>query len=83
MKTQQRKPKWRQPGKTEHKRHMKRTTEDLPDNSTSSDDEMFGQTVINLKQLKKIKSDDKDKTLTMKMEDFNEDGRFQRRTRAR
>ncbi|KAJ7377507.1 hypothetical protein OS493_028490 [Desmophyllum pertusum] len=41
METQQHIPEWRQPEDTKQKRNVKRTTEDLPDSSTSSDDEFF------------------------------------------
>ena len=55
----------------EIQKNIKRTTEELPDSSTSSDDEFFSQAVRHLKQVKKIKSDDEDRTLTVKMEDVS------------
>ena len=54
---------------SKHKRRVKRTTEEDGDNSTSSDDEFFCQAVRHLKQVKKIKTDGEDRTLSGKIED--------------
>ena len=52
-----------------HKRRVKRTTEEDADNSTSSDDEFFFQAVRHMKQVKKIKTDGEDRTISVKIED--------------
>ena len=58
------------PENSKHKRRVKRTTEEEDaDNSTSSDDEFFCQAVRHLKQVKKIKTDGEDRTLSGKIED--------------
>ena len=60
------------PENSQHKRPVKRTTdEENPDNSTSSDDEFFGQAVRLLKQLKKIKTDGEDRTVSVKIGDVD------------
>jgi len=54
------------------KRRVKRTTEEAAaDNSTSSDDEFFSQAVRHLRQVKKIEADGEDKTVSVKIEDFD------------
>ena len=68
-KSQQRKPERGQPDNVKQRRHIKRTTKESPDSSTSSDNELFCQAVRHLKQVKKVKSDDKNRTLTVKIED--------------
>ena len=58
------------PKNSKHKRRRKRTTEEEDaDNSTSSDDEFFCQAVRHLKQVKKIKTDGEDRTVSVKIED--------------
>ena len=54
-----------------HKRHVKRTTEEDATNSTSSDDEFFCQAVRHLGQVKKIKIDGEDRTVSVKIEDVD------------
>ena len=71
-KGQQRKLERGQSDNFKQRRHVKRATEEPPDSSTSSDDVFFCQAVRHLKQVKKIKSDDKDRTLTVKIQDYVE-----------
>ena len=52
--------------KQEQKQNMKRTTEESADSSTSSDER-----VRHLKQVKKVKTDDKNRTLTIQIEDVS------------
>ena len=59
------------PENSKHKRRVKRTTEEDSDNSTSSDDEFFCQAVRHLKQVKKIKTDGEDRTVSVKIEDVD------------
>ena len=60
------------PENSRHKRRVKRTTEgEDADNSTSSDDEFFCQAVTHLKQVKKIKIDGEDRTVSVKIEDVD------------
>lgn len=50
---------------------LKKTTKELADSSISSDDEFFCQAVRHLKQLKKVKTVGKDRTLTVQIEDVS------------
>ena len=61
------------PENSRHKRRVKRTTEEEEDadNSTSSDDEFFCQAVRHLRQVKKIKTDGEDRTVSVKIEDVD------------
>ena len=59
------------PENSKHKRRVKRTTEEDANNSTSSDDEFFCQAVRHLKQVKKIKTDGEDRTVSVKIEDVD------------
>ena len=60
------------PENSRHQRRVKRTTEgEDADNSTSSDDEFFCQAVRHLKQVKKIKTDGEDRTVSVKIEDVD------------
>ena len=70
-KGQQHKPELGKSHNDKQQRHIKRTTEESPDSSTSSDDEFFCQAVRHLKQVKKIKSDDKDRTLIVKIDNVD------------
>ena len=58
------------PKNKEWKKHLKKTTEEsASDSPTSSDDEFFCQAVRHLKQVKKIKTEEQDKTITIQVED--------------
>jgi len=60
------------PENSRHKRRVKRTTEgEDADNSASSDDEFFCQALRHLKQVKKIKTDGEDRTVSVKKEDVD------------
>ena len=51
---------------------MKKTTEESASNNpTSSDDEFFCQAVRHLKQVKMIKTEEQDKTITIQIEDVS------------
>jgi len=62
-KGQQHKPEQGQPDNVKQQHHVKRTTKESPDSSTSSHNEFACQAVRHLKQVKKFKSDDKDSML--------------------
>ena len=70
-KGQQHKPELGKSHNDKQQHHIKRTTEESTDSSTSSDNEFFCQAVRHLKQVKKIKSDDKDRTLIVKIDNVN------------
>ena len=60
------------PESLRQKRRVKRTTEgEDADNSTSSNDEFFCQAIRHLKQVKKIKTDGEDRTVSVKIEDLD------------
>lgn len=63
----------RQQENTRLRRQIKRTTEETADSFTSYDDEFFYQAVRHLKQVKKIKSGYKVRTLKVKIEDVDVD----------
>ena len=66
------KPKSKQPKNKEWKKHLKKATkESSSDNTTSSDDEFFCQAVRHLKQVKRIKTEEQDKTITIQIEDVS------------
>ncbi|XP_015762118.1 PREDICTED: uncharacterized protein LOC107341222 [Acropora digitifera] len=66
------KPKSKQPKNKEWKKHLKKATkESASDNPTSSDDEFFCQAVRHLKQVKRIKAEEQDKTITIQIEDVS------------
>ena len=61
-----------QPKNKEWKKHLKKTTkESASDNPTSSDDEFFCQAVRHLKQVKRIKTEEQAKTVTIQIEDVS------------
>lgn len=49
---------------------IRKTSEETGDDSTSSDDEFFGQVVRHLKQVKKIRTDNYIEILTVKIENL-------------
>ena len=66
------KPKSKQPTNKEWKKDLKKTTEESASNNpTSSDDEFFCQAVRHLKQVKRIKTEEQDKTITIQIEDVS------------
>lgn len=59
-----------EPKNKEWKKHLKKTTEEsASDSPTSADDEFFRQAVRHRKQVKKIKTEEQDKTITIQIED--------------
>ena len=59
------------PENSRQKCRINRTTEEDADNSTSTDDEFFCQAVRQLKQVKEIKTDGEDRTISVKREDIH------------
>ena len=67
----------KQPKNKECKKHVKKTTEETAsDNSTSSDDEFHSQAGRHLKHVRKIKSGDQAKTVTVQIAQTLESLRF-------
>ena len=67
----------KQPKNKECKKHVKKTTEETAsDNSTSSDDEFYSQAGRHLKHVRKIKSGDQAKTVTVQIAQTLESLRF-------
>ena len=72
----------KQPKNKEWKKHLKKTTEEsASDSPTSSDDEFFCQAVRHLKQVKKIKTEEQDKTITITDRRCNCQGGTRQRSR--